>query len=141
MPAEALGVAAGAIGIVGFAGQILDGVRKLTEFCSDVRGAPKELSDLLAELQYLAIQLARLQPAGTAVVGETQNDGDLEAYRRCQLAANDITSVVTHLESKLKGSGTWCTWAAIRSVVKKEDLEKAFRKLERAKTTLLIVQK
>ncbi|KAI7232878.1 hypothetical protein KC330_g5680 [Hortaea werneckii] len=56
--AEALGVAAGALGFASFGIQLADSVMKLKRFCDEVKGVPRKLQRLTDELEIMTEALS-----------------------------------------------------------------------------------
>ena len=138
--AEVFSVATGAIGVVGVAGQVIDGVRKLSQFCSEVSGVPKKLTYLTEELHDLATFLVELWLEEPEAGEDIAVLGYRKAYQRCHKAAGDIASVVLSLQQGLRGRKVRQTWSAVKAALKEKELKDGFEKLERAKTMLSLVQ-
>ena len=129
---EALGAAAGAIGIASFGIQILHSVKRLSEFCSSVKNVPEKLKELLEELEGLASILAKCEDDGS--------QGYRMARESCQKASNDVSSVMQSLQKTLRGRKIHQTWSAVKATLKGKELNEAFTKLERSKQSLALAQ-
>jgi hypothetical protein len=59
--AALFGAVASGIGIAGVAAQAIDGIRKLQNFCNDVRDAPEEITYMTNELEILLGTIAGIE--------------------------------------------------------------------------------
>lgn len=55
--AEIFGAVASGAGLVSLAGQFADGVKKLKDFCDDIRDAPEDIKFTIYQLEVLSNQL------------------------------------------------------------------------------------
>lgn len=95
-------IAAGVVGVAGFAAQIADGIRKLRDFCDRVQDAPRELQDLVGDIDIAGKLLDRLN---NGVIATAQHGLDptllRECIDRCRRATSSITSVADELSKDM----------------------------------------
>lgn len=132
--AEIFGVAASAIGVVGVAAQCADGIKKLREFCNDVKNAPQELSDMADELELLTHTIAGIEKQIKTCAHIPTPVSPVEALRFCQKSVQNTASIVEELSTEISRRNT----GALRAAWKKKSLQVYMTRIERAKTSLAL---
>ena len=138
--AEALGVAAGAIGIAGFTIQIVETVQKLKSFVSKVKFAHAQLEDLLDELDLLATLISQadgIEASNSLSSSEPTSKTPLYCYEK---ATKSILCVLHDVQKMVEGGQKHNTWASVKFVLKEKQIEDNLKRLERAKSMLLLAQ-
>ena len=135
--AEVLGVVASGISIGSLAIQLFDSLQKIHRFWKLVDGAPKEIEDMIEELQVLGSVLNDLM----------KEPGDIQSLpsksvqacvQHCCKVLDDLEPIVLKLYSNFSGGKHRKQWASMKSALKKEDLRDLTQRLERTKSTLSI---
>ena len=134
--AEVLGGVSGIISVAGFALQILESVQKLKRFLSKVKHAHSQLEDLLDELNLYACLVSECEAASTATFASRLPSRT--PLRCCERAAKLIATVLNDVQSGAQGSRKRGAWAGIKFVIKEQKIEENLRKLERAKSMLVL---
>ncbi|KAI0198303.1 hypothetical protein F4808DRAFT_472920 [Astrocystis sublimbata] len=130
--AEILGVAASAISVVAFAGQLAEGFTSLYTFFNNFKDAPQDIRALSQELQILALMLTNVKHSSH------QSDVGLsEALKVCEEVAIKLSGAIKELQPAQSGSKSRMWVKQFRATLKRSELEKYLGALERAKSTLL----
>lgn len=132
--AEVLGVVAGAVGISGFAGQILTGAIKLKNLYSLMKSADQELLTLADDLCNFAAILEQ---------AEAQNTGSYtpipphlaQCYQSCRVLVARIQPVVRELELRIEERGKF---GRARFILKRDRLKELRDALTRASQPLFV---
>ncbi|KIY02220.1 uncharacterized protein Z520_02358 [Fonsecaea multimorphosa CBS 102226] len=132
MAAEAFGLAASALSVVGLAGQLAQGSIFLHGFLRDIRDAPADIKSLSSELQIISSTLTTIHHSYDI------QDADLEQVLR------HSEQVINGLSTKVKTIGLaddLPEWKKIRqqvrAVLNRSESAKHLRALERSKSALL----
>lgn len=134
--AEVLGVVASGISVASFAIQLADSIKKLKDFVDDVRDAPEDIKYTIHELDTLNLQLADIEKELQQNPASTSNDTSLQqCLSLCQKGTSALDSIVKDLESEMK---TRKRRTAVKTWLKKGILEKYDKRLERAKSSLML---
>jgi len=133
--AEALGVTASAVGVIGFAGQLAQSAAFCYNFFKDARDAPQDVEKLLAELRDVTTLLQ-----GVAAIYSPRDspDANLEqALRQCQQAIKAIEAALrtVRISGSLTKGRRW--WRQIKAALKRPGLAKHLESLGRSKATLV----
>lgn len=126
------------VGTVAAVLQLTETACRLKELCSNIRNAPKDLSDLVEEVLTLADLLADIDQDHTA---QCQTVVDARSWMKCrkllQASVNAMRDVTSDLESALNAH----KWTGkIRVYLKREELQRCSDRMERAKTTMIAAQ-
>ncbi|KAH9836413.1 hypothetical protein Tdes44962_MAKER08483 [Teratosphaeria destructans] len=130
--AEAFGVAAGVVGVAGFAIQLAESVVKLKDFCSRVKGAPEELDEIVNGLQQSSNLLDRIanQQSSFAAVDRSLVDHSLTicsgAIKRIKAEADRLDADMRHRRLR----------ASVKLALKEKEMDRLLLKLDRAKADL-----
>jgi hypothetical protein len=140
--AEAAGLAASIAGLVGLAGQVLQGGLFIKQFFEDVRDAPVEVLDLRDELELFAFVVRDTEKL-LQRASETRPSIDTTSFRRtlerCAQIVKDIGDrFVQCVENAGEDTRLW--WKRLKVASRKKALANYMRRLERAKGQLLVVQ-
>ncbi|KAK5120303.1 hypothetical protein LTR85_006509 [Meristemomyces frigidus] len=129
--AEAFGVAAGAIGVAGFALQLGESIAKIKSFCDRVRDAPIELQEYVEELEITRKMIKKID--AEAPCGSMDRALLQESLALCREAIKRITAVADQLE---KGMLRKRYRTSIKMILKEEVIARMLQKLARAKEDL-----
>ena len=155
--AEVLGVAAGAVGLAGFAFQIIDSASKIRDFCSNVKNAPKDLVVLLEEISLFSFLVADLaqgeqqlqqdvqaQSLTLTLTGQQQPTESqvaiIRATELCRQAAAELESLLTELGENFQKKGTRLVLASIKFALRRKQVTQGLQRLDRAKSLLSLAQ-
>lgn len=134
--AEVLGAVSGAIGVAGVAVQFAEGIKKICDFCKDVKDAPEELRYEAEQLELLSHVLDGLDTMLQQHPEATGPNGGLSrALQACRRGQAEMVALLAELESSVSRKR-----GAVRFVLKKVDIRKHLSRIERAKTSLIIAQ-
>jgi hypothetical protein len=129
--AEAIGVVSGIVGLAAFSLELSKSVVKLKDFAKDVRNAPKEVADLLIELENLANILELLAKQGST---HPPQDEILNASLQfCQAALQQMSSMTNQLEVEIRSKRRR---TSLKVALKAETITKLLDRLERSKSNL-----
>ncbi|KAI7278507.1 hypothetical protein KC345_g5929 [Hortaea werneckii] len=134
--AEALGVAAGALGIASFSIQLADSVLKLKRFCGEVKGVPRKLQRLAEELEIMNEALSMF------IVDYEKLLATKYPVRRslalCGAAVKDLASTINTLEDRLsRRKRITSIYAALR----REEVDDLVENMERTRNLLDFVSR
>jgi hypothetical protein len=134
--AEVFGAVAGAIGVVGVAGQLLEGIKSIRGFCKDMKSAPSFISDLSQEL---ATFQSILDTIPFSLGAATQyNDAALEmAIRQCIVIVARLESMVRLSDLQGLPQDERRRRKQIRLAFNKKDFSDELSRLHGAKLNLL----
>ena len=138
--AEVLGIVSGACGIAAFSLQIIDGTRKLRHFCSKLKHARLQFEELLDELDVVAHLIGQLEDLESTPVPSSSDPMALEPYNYCQKASKNVLSVLKSIEETLPRDQGKTRGVVVKLLLREKQIEEAFRKLERAKSNLMIAE-
>jgi hypothetical protein len=140
--AEAIGLGASIAGLVGLAGQIVQGGLFIRKFFEDIRDAPAVVLDLTDELDlftFVARDTEELFQQASLAGISFQDATITRTLERCFHIVSDIGNKLEKYAGKSKaGAKPW--WARLRVAARKEAFGESMRRLERAKGQLLVVQ-
>jgi len=136
--AEAFGVFTGAISVGSLAIQIFDSIQKLHAFCTAVQNVPKDLFQILEELELLGSILIELENSlgPTKVAEKVQHPSVKNPLDYCRRAAHELHDLVLELGHLAKDTKMRRKWVAIKAVLKKDRVEGIQKRLESAKSML-----
>lgn len=126
---ESMEVAGGAIGAVGLGIQLVGTVRKVMTFIQSIQDAPEDLARLGSRVKQLETILHRVTTLVESRSQYTDTSGSVdlleEAVRNCEPNVTKLGKLVDKLQKKSDQSGKRrAAWTSLKSVVKKEDLDK-----------------
>ncbi|KAI7340028.1 hypothetical protein KC315_g923 [Hortaea werneckii] len=134
--AEALGVAAGTLGIASLGIQLIDSVVKLKRFCGEVKGVPRKLHRLTDELEIMTEALStftvdyeKLLATGNPV---------RKALALCEAALKDLASTITTLEDRLSRKKRI---TSIYAALRREEIDDLVENMERTRNLLDFVSR
>ena len=132
--AEVFGAVAGGISIAPIALELAKSVKRLKDFCHEVKNAPEDIQDLVDEMDDMSAVLAQLTAGNLhfATNGGQTLQTCLMHYSR---ANGRISAVVTELQGSLAAHRRRTSVAFPLNRAKLKDLA---QKLERAKSSLLL---
>lgn len=134
--AEALGVAAGALGIASFGIQLAESIVKLKRFCGEVKGVPRKLHRLTDELEVMNEALSMF------AVDYEKLLATKHPVRRslalCEAAVKDLTSTITTLEDRLSRKKRI---TSIYAALRREEVDDLVGNMERTRNLLDFVNR
>lgn len=140
---EALGGAAGIIGVASLAIQVCEELKKVQYFWQSVKEAPDDIARISTELKlfmtWLTIIANNYQRHGFNH-GNPSDVAASDTLKLCLVAARDMSDGVKDLDNRLSGGRLSKRWASVTFVFRKDKREKVMNQIERMKTLLLIVQ-
>ena len=136
--AEGLATAASGIAVLTIAVQLAESVKKLCDFWTSIKEAPKDI-------QAISTELVLLSTVFTRIAHETQHvepDVTLAAIlTECVVKVEEVTALLDEMEPGFASSRLRVRkWTAFKAVLKKGQLAKFQVALDRLKGTLLLVQ-
>ncbi|RMZ01510.1 hypothetical protein D0860_07593 [Hortaea werneckii] len=134
--AEALGVAAGALGIASFSIQLADSVLKLKRFCGEVKGVPRKLQRLTTELEVMNEVLSTFTMDYEKLLA-TKNPLR-KSLALCEAAVKDLASTITTLEDRLSRKKRI---ASIYVALRREEVDDLVENMERTRNLLDFVSR
>lgn len=138
--AEVLGVVASGIALGQLADQIIQSIRRLNEFWQSVKDAPRDLKNTFEELEILGETLLELQnglgPGNKGI--ELQGAAASRCLQYCSEIANELKNTVLELQQGLHGKRAGRHWAAIKVAFRKGALLELQKRLDRAKSMLML---
>ncbi len=134
-------VAGSAIAVVSLGIQLVGTVKKASRFIQDIRNAPDELSNLGSSLEQFHLTLNKV----TDLIKQQDKYEDLPgstdlmecAVRNCESNVTKLDNLVVRFQKRFCREGKHrAAWAALSSVVKKDDLDKYRNCIQRDLTAL-----
>ena len=133
--AEALGVAGSIVGLIGLAGQILQGCKYIGNLLDSIRDAPNDLRELQREAKIFEQTSRRFQ----------ELLHDVESIHDCSQLLNidailtmerskDAVDEVWKLFGKYSGNGGKARWRSVKAAIAKDNIEKSVLRLYRARS-------
>lgn len=141
--AELFGVVGAGIGIAAAAGQLLDGIVKLSTLCAQIRDISKDIQNAVYDLKLQTEMLAVIQPEINAVLSASNVQDQITATRvldALQKSLGDVELVIGEMQTRVAKKGCWDRVKASGLIAR---LDKAARHVEVAQQmvlTLLLVQ-
>jgi hypothetical protein len=129
--AEVISVVSGIVGLAAFSLELSKSVVKLKVFAKDISNAPKEVADLLIELESVAIILELLAKQSNA--HPPQDEILSTSLQFCQAALEQISSVTNQLEIEIESKRRR---SSMKVALKAETIIKLLNRLERSKSNL-----
>jgi hypothetical protein len=138
--AEVLGVVASGIALGQLADRIIHSIRRLNEFWQSVRDAPRDLKNIVEELEMLGETLLELQNGlGRDRKGiELQGTAAAKCLRYCNKIAIELENTILELQQGLDSKRAGRHWAAIKAAFRKGAVQDLQQRLERAKSMLVL---
>ncbi|KAF1353143.1 hypothetical protein BDV97DRAFT_108851 [Delphinella strobiligena] len=124
-----LGTVASAAGLSGLTIQLLESGRKIESFYDDVKDPPEDLKHLQGRLNTLAVLLQTIRSSENMMQLLTRSPQFEQCMTSCQAASEEVKLFANRLESGMIKNKRW---GAIKCVLKKDDLVKLDKRLERA---------
>ncbi len=132
--AEALGVAASAISVAAFAGQLAQSFASLHTLFGDYRNAFREVESLSTELRLVSAILTTIE----ASFRDSHTDVDLKlALEHCDAIANDLSRIVATLGPVPGAKKRRTLRKQLRAALKLRELAKQAASLGRANVMLM----
>lgn len=131
--AEALGIVASALSIVGFAGQILQGCQNICTFLDSFNDAPHDLRLFRTEVKMFHSLLESYR----AALAEDDESVESERWDIARLALDYSDEAVSELQKLVEYSDKQSRWKNIIAVLRKDKFVKHLGRLEKAKGYIL----
>ena len=138
--AEVLGIVSGAVGLAGFAVQILDSVQKIRNLSLKLKHSHSRLAGLLDELELLSTLLPHCESNTAGVALQFPDCGRHTPFTCCNQATNNVLHVLKNIKGGFQRSKAHSRKASLKFVLQEEHVEHNLRKLERDKSLLLLAQ-
>jgi hypothetical protein len=140
--AEAVALAASIAGLVGLAGQVLQGSLFIQEFFEDMCDAPAEVLDLRDELElftFVASDTNKLLQTASQTYLSIDTSNFTRTLERCDSLVKEIgNKLVQYAGNPGQHRRLW--WKRLKVASRKKTLSDYMVRLERAKGLLLVVQ-
>ena len=129
---------ASAFAVVSLAVQLAESVKKLCDFWTSIREAPKDIREISADLRLVSNVL-------TQVAYETQHaEPDtvlVDALKACSEKIKTLSSLLNEIEPGFASTSSRVRkWTAFKAVLKHAQLKKFQEALEKLKSTLVLAQ-
>lgn len=130
-------VAAGVIGVASLAIQLADSVKKLSDFWKSVEEAPLDIQTIIADLDCLSLVLSEIANEAQ----QNQPNTTLEKVLNvCNANVKALNSIIHQFEPGFSSTKYRVRkWTAIKSVLKREKIERFSVTLDRLNTILILV--
>jgi len=139
--AEAVGLAASVIGIIGLAGKISQGCQVAAQFWDDFRDSPKSVRQLQEELELLRQVAMDLNVLGSDIQQSFVASATLAcALKQCFEAMEPISKLIAKHLAKIKGGREHKWWDQAKLAWRQDRVAKCVVQIERAKLQLQGVQ-
>lgn len=140
---EALGGAAGVIGVASLAIQVCEELKKVHDFWQSVKEAPDDIAHISTEIKLFITWLAVIANNYQRQGFDPRNPNHVAAtdtLKLCLATVQDVSVGVEDLKRWLSKGSSSRRWASIKFVFRKDRREKLMKQIERMKTLLIIVQ-
>ena len=140
---EALGGAAGVIGVASLAIEVCKELRKIHDFWQSVREAPDHIAHISTEISLFMSWLAVIANNYQRQEYDHRNPNHIAAtdtLRLCLATVHDMNDGLKDLKSHFSTSSFSQRWASIKFVFRRDKREKLMQQIERMKSLLIIVQ-
>lgn len=130
--AEALGIAASAVSLAAFCGQLAQSATFLYTVFKDIQNAPSDVDRLSNELRVVSSILTAVQPSSIT------NSSDLEqALKHSHAVISDLSSIAKSLDQYGVTKRREKVWKTFKTVLSQSELSKHLCALERCKSMFL----
>ena len=134
---EVVGAVASVFSVVGFAGQLNQGIGKLYAFWSNIKDSPVSIQNIACGLDTLTELLSEIASEGQNVA---PNDLLAKLLLQAQSTVQELTAVVQDLEPGFNSKKSILRkWSALKSVLKSEKLLKYQETLASLERKLMLV--
>jgi N-terminal domain on NACHT_NTPase and P-loop NTPases len=137
-----VGAIASGAGLASLAIQIFESIQKLHQLYTSIRDAPKEIHDLLNELDLLADVLRDFTTAANSPLQPLSAPSSTQrrAANHCTTVLNILHDITKEFDAKIKvsASNKIMQWASIRVALRRKKLAELRSHIESAKLTLLL---
>jgi len=132
--------AAGSISFLAFAGQLADGIRKIIEFCNDIKDAPKEVKDIVTSLQLLGLVLQGIETQTRTIPDQYHGAPNVIAtIKHCQETFKELMDSASEIQKTLnQGSKIGSKLARVKVAWSKKKTTEILFKIEVTKTSVLL---
>lgn len=132
---EAFGVAASALSVIGFAGQILQGCQTVVTFLDQIKDAPDELRCFRAEVKIFQSILESFR----ATLFEIDDKSDQKVWEQALLVLDHSDETVAGLQKFIRkhGKGRVTKWKSVALAFQTAKLEKHLQRIDRAKGSII----
>lgn len=141
--AEILGIVSGAAGLVGLSGQILQGCLFAKAFFNDVKNAPDDIKRILEELEILQAAAEKTKLLFEEVNGSHANINEQFFDPPLTLCFGIVTRLgkkLAEVSQKIETTKSSRWWEMMKAAARTKIINGQLVSLERAKSSLLIVQ-
>lgn len=115
--------------------QLADSIKKLKDFCEDVKNVPDDIKYITHQLDILNLQLGDVaKEQQTNPVDFDSDEGLKQCLAACQQGTAQLVTIIKELEDGVAEMGRM---GAIRAVLKKDKIVILGARLDSAKTSLM----
>ena len=133
-------LATGAVSIIGFGGQVAQGIQFLYGIFKDIKDFPESLRDFKSTLELLEIILKQLESKQLLPPPDNEN-AVRSAYQQCEERVQLLQRLLQKYQVKKGQGGVKKKWKRVLGGLKIADVEKHARRIEDAKSSLLAALK
>ena len=133
--ADVLGVVASGISVVSLAMQVVESLKKIYVFWKSIEGAPKDIGDMIEELQLLGAVLSELSKQSGSN-GSALGTLVHQCLCHCYKILEDLDPILTRLNEGIFAGKRKKQWASIKAALRKSEIQDLRQRLERSKSTL-----
>jgi len=132
--AESLGIVVSALGIISFAGQILDGCASICTFLDSIKDANDDLRLFRTEVKLFHSLLESYRITLAEI-----DESSAERWQLARLALDYSDEAVTEIKKLMRWDGCCkqSRWCAVVRVLRKEKFTKHLNRIERAKAYII----
>lgn len=134
--AEVFATASAAVGVAAAAGQLIDGIAKLSAFCSQIRYIPDDIQNAVEDLSTMVEILDFVQAEIGQECQPPLNFGpSMKVLASLQQSSRQVGEVLQEMQMKI---GTKKYWSRIKAVGMKRKLEKTTLRVQSVQSMLLV---
>jgi hypothetical protein len=135
---DPLSSAASVFGVVSLAGQIVNGIRTITDLWGEVRDAPHFIRDALYELQLLSAVLERVRSTSNL---RKVDPLMVESLKQCAAKVDGFIEFMNELRPSYQASSRRLrTWTAFKAAIQTDKMNKFRVDVGETKTTLFLIR-
>ena len=131
------GVSAAA-SVVGLVGQLIQSIKALHDFWSSVRDIPTRLQWLSKDLHFLQQTLEQIEQNAIRDPGVSEDMYGRQALEMCTLHIAKLEELIRPLQPQLGEGRTIVFRKSVKAVFCVEKMERCRKRIEEAKTTILL---
>jgi hypothetical protein len=133
--AEAFGIAASALSVIGFAGQILQGCQTVSAFLDQIKEAPNEFQCFRREVKIFQSILESYR----ATLYKIDDETDRDVWEQAMLVLDHCDETVAGLQRLIdkRGESRITKWKSLGLAFQTAKLQKHLQRIDRAKGSII----